>query len=384
LVLQGKLLKAIEEKRIRHVGGVVEKPVDIKLTVATQADLSARVAEGRFRADLYYRLAVILLEAPPLRELGEDVLVLAQAFLRQYAAGHRVILKRLNQAASAWLRRYSWPGNVREPSHLMERVTLLHPDPLVDAETLERLCLPRGEPATRAAAEPARDNREPGDEATRIRQVLRWTEGNVAQAARLLGLSRKALRYRMGRYGIERPSQEVAIPPPVVRPSGPLSRPWRHGKGQEGEAVAREGVLATAPPQGIPQVQAPGWEQKPVAVRAIEVTWPVATGPEAPRFEPWTLATHWDQVIAAKVQGFGGVVMQRTPSLQFVAFGLPQTLEQLPQRAVQAALAFRRLAAEATAAAVREPMPRGAPGGALGPVAGGCPGTRPHSAAAGD
>lgn len=119
----------------------------------------------------------------------------------------------------------------------------------------------------------------------------------------------------------------------------------------------REGALAAALPQEMSQVQAPGWEQKPVAVLAIEVTWPVATGPEAPRFEPWTLATHWDQVIAEKVQGFGGVVMQRTPSLQFVAFGLPQTLEQLPQRAVQAALAFRRLAAEATAAAVREPCP---------------------------
>jgi transcriptional regulator with AAA-type ATPase domain/predicted ATPase len=357
LALQGKLLKAIEEKRVRHVGGVVEKPVDIKLTVATHADLSARVAEGQFRADLYYRLAVVFLEVPPLRERGEDVLALAQAFLRQYAAGHRVSLKRLNQAAAAWLRRYPWPGNVRELSHLMERVTLLHQTSLVDEQTLERLCLPRGQPAGRAAAEPARGDTEPQDEPTKIRQVLRWTEGNVAQAARLLGLSRKALRYRMERYGIERTSLEVAVPSLIVGPGGPLPGPVRLGKVQEGEAVAREGALAAAFPQGMPEVQAPGWEQKPVAVLAIEVTWPVATVPEAPRFESWTVATHWERRIAERVQGFGGVVMQRTPSLHLVAFGLPQTLEQLPLRAVQAALALRRLVADARAAVGSEPCP---------------------------
>jgi predicted ATPase len=357
LVLQGKLLKAIEERRIRHVGGVADKPVDIKLTVAAHADLSRRVAEGQFRADLYYRLAVVLLEVPPLRERGEDVLVLGQAFLRQYAAGHRVIPKRLSPSAVAWLQRYTWPGNVRELSHLMERVTLLHPDTVVDADALERLCLPRSQPVNSSALEPGRDGQPPEDEATRIRQVLRWTEGNVVQAARLLGLSRKALRYRMQRYGIQRPSRMTAMPPPTIEPGGPLPRPPFSGKGQRGRAAASEGATTHPPPQETFQEQAPSWEQKLVAVLAIEITWPVATVPASPQYEPWTLATRWEQIIAEKVQGFGGVVIQRTPSLQLVAFGLPQTLEQLPQRAVQAALALRRSSMEAQALPGREPSP---------------------------
>jgi DNA-binding NtrC family response regulator/predicted ATPase len=357
LGLQGKLLKAIEERRIRHVGGVADKPVDIKLTVAAHADLNARVAEGRFRADLYYRLAVVLLEVPPLREWGEDVLVLAEEFLRQYAAGYRLIPKHLSPAAVAWLRRYSWPGNVRELSHLMERVTLLHTDALVDAETLERLCLPRAQPVSHATVEPARDDRQPEDEASQIRQVLCWTEGNVAQAARSLGLSRKALRYRMQRYGIERPSQEAVVASPMVGPGEPFPRLRLPGQGQKGKAAEREGAMMAIPAQEVSQEPVPSWEQKPVAVLAIEVTWPVVTAPEAQRYEPWTLATHWEQVIAQKVQGFGGIVIQHTPSLYLVAFGLPQTLEQLPQRAVQVALALRRVVAEAGTAGASAPSP---------------------------
>jgi class 3 adenylate cyclase len=114
---------------------------------------------------------------------------------------------------------------------------------------------------------------------------------------------------------------------------------------------------AATSPRATPQVEGPSWEQKPVAVLAIEVTWPAVTASEAPRYEPWTLAIRWEQVIVEKVQGFGGVVIQRTPSLSLAVFGLPQTLEQLPQRAVQAALTLRRLVADAGAAAGREPSP---------------------------
>jgi DNA-binding NtrC family response regulator/predicted ATPase len=358
LTLQGKMLKAIEEKRVRRVGAIADKPVDIKLTVATHADLNVRVAEGRFRADLYYRLAVVVLEIPPLRERGGDVLVLAQQFLRHYAEGHRVTPKRLSQPAAAWLRQYSWPGNVRELSHLMERVTLLHPGVLVDVQTLERLCLPRRQSAGRTEPKSAEDGREPGDEATKIRQVLRRTEGNVAQAARVLGWSRKTLRYRMGRYGIERPNREVTTSPPIRRgPSRPPLYPLSPGIGQQEEAGELQGVNITALAQEVHPVEAPGWEPKRVAVQAIEVTWPAMTVAEDLRYEAWTVTARWEQRIAERVQGFGGIVLQRTPSLYLVAFGLPQAAEQLPQRAVQAALALRRLVADAKAAAAAEPCP---------------------------
>jgi two-component system, NtrC family, response regulator AtoC len=118
--LQGKLLTAIEDKRVRRLGAVVAQAVDVKLIAATQAELSGRVAAGQFRADLFHRLAVIVLALPPLREREDDVLLLAQQWLRQYAEWHGIAQKRLSGSAEAWLRDYPWPGNVRELSHLAE------------------------------------------------------------------------------------------------------------------------------------------------------------------------------------------------------------------------------------------------------------------------
>src|SRR4029453_11090962 len=113
IVLQSKLLKAIEEKRVRRLGAVAEHQVDVKLIAATQHELRALVAAGRFRADLYHRLAVVILEVPPLRSRGSDVAVLAAHFLASHAAAHGVEPKRLDADAHAWLLTYDWPGNVR-------------------------------------------------------------------------------------------------------------------------------------------------------------------------------------------------------------------------------------------------------------------------------
>jgi transcriptional regulator with PAS, ATPase and Fis domain len=116
LALQGKLLSAIETKHVRRLGAVAARAVDVKLIAATNADLQQHVTAGRFRVDLYYRLAVVVLTLPPLRARGEDILELAQTFLQQYSMAHRVPPKRLHPAAAAWLCRYAWPGNVRELS----------------------------------------------------------------------------------------------------------------------------------------------------------------------------------------------------------------------------------------------------------------------------
>src|SRR5262245_61269478 len=152
LALQAKLLTAIEAKRVRRLGAVAERAVDVKLIAATQADLSLRVREGLFRADLYQRLAVVVLALPPLRAGGGGGVGLAEALLRQRAAAYRLPPKRLSPAAQAWLRAYPWPGNVRELGHLLERVLLLSPEPDVGPETLEWLCLPH--PPSEAAAAP--------------------------------------------------------------------------------------------------------------------------------------------------------------------------------------------------------------------------------------
>jgi class 3 adenylate cyclase len=210
----------------------------------------------------------------------------------------------------------------------MERVTLLSPETRIAPETLERLCLPRVPSATHGAAAPVETDDRPLDEPARITQILRQTQGNVVQAARVLGLSRKALRYRMRRYGLARPSGE--------------------GQG-EGTAGRQDTAGAVVP--------AAAWEQKPVAVLAIEVTWTAAVEPDPPHYEPWTVHARWEHTVLEKVQGFGGVVLQRGPSLLLVAFGLPHTLEQLSHRAVQTACVIRQMTPEGLAPGKRALRP---------------------------
>src|SRR5581483_9576370 len=168
LALQGKVLKAIEDKTVRRLGAVAAHRVDVKLIAATQHALLARVAAGSFRADLYHRLAVVVLHVPPLRERAEDVLLLAEHFLAAHASAHGVTPKLLDAGAHAWLRAHSWPGNVRELAHLMERATL------------QRLCIPL--PSAPPAARPSAVD----DESERIRDALVRSGGNVVRAARLL------------------------------------------------------------------------------------------------------------------------------------------------------------------------------------------------------
>ena len=340
LLLQAKLLSVIEEKRVRRLGAVQSRQLDVKFMAATQTDLSVRVAEGRFRPDLYHRLAVVILEIPPLRERGEDILVLAQHFVRQYAAAHGLLPKQLSRDAEVWLRGYDWSGNVRELSHLMERVTLLSTQVIVNAPTLEQLCLPRPFLAVRSGAPPVRGGAEPMDEPARMHQALSQTRGNVVQAAHLLGISRGALRYWMRRYGIGRPSWQTLTPP--------------HSS-QKQEAIGPfEADQGYSTHVDCPALES-AWEQKPVVVLAIDVTWPEAMVHHAMHVEPWTLATRWHQALTEKVQGFGGLILQHAPAPLTAVFGIPQTLEQMPQRAVQAALAIRHQLAEDCAPDSRQP-----------------------------
>jgi len=328
LVLQGKLLTALESKRVRRLGALTERAVDVKLIAATNAVLEQRIAAGHFRADLYHRLAVVVLALPPLRERGEDVLVLARRLLQQYTAARGGSPKRLSVTAEAWLRAYAWPGNVQELSHVMERVTLMHVGEEVDAETLRLLCPLPGEPAGGAATSSRLQELFPVEgqpaEAERIRQTLAQTGGNVARAARLLGVSRDSVRYRMQRYGIERPqlrtsSPPASIPPPRLghgapHPQGdglPLEpqvaltgTPMWGPKYPRGMATRREagGNAATDRDAATPP---PVWAQKPVAVLAPEVTWPQADGPEPSRYNAWTEMARWDAPIMDRVHGFG-------------------------------------------------------------------------------
>jgi transcriptional regulator with AAA-type ATPase domain/predicted ATPase len=320
-LLQGKLLTALEAKRVRRLGAVVEHTVDVKVIVATQAALSEQVAAGRFRADLYHRLAVVVLELPPLRARQEDMLELAQAFLQRYAAAHGLPPKQLSPMAETWLQGYDWPGNVRELSHLMERVTLLSTEATLMPETLERLVLPRVGPTAPHTAGPAASGGEAGDEIGRMRQALEESRGNVVQAARQLGMSRSAFRYRMQRYGLAPP--RVGDLPRVIRPVAvtPLQT---EGQGGAPRGEAPPPAPETAPP--LPPVGGPVGERKLVTVLCGTV------GPAAPRAR--ALATVAPRVVAQ----YGGLLLPALDETLLAVFGLPVAHEDHAQQAVLAAL----------------------------------------------
>ncbi|OGR38161.1 MAG: sigma-54-dependent Fis family transcriptional regulator, partial [Desulfovibrionales bacterium GWA2_65_9] len=136
LSLQVKILRALQEKEIERVGGTQTKKVDVRVVAATNRDLEIEVAEGRFREDLFYRLNVIPMQLPPLRERGEDVLVLAEYFLRSFCFEKDRPNMKVSPKARAMLVAYSWPGNVRELENFMERLSILCEGQTVEPEDL--------------------------------------------------------------------------------------------------------------------------------------------------------------------------------------------------------------------------------------------------------
>ena len=146
LTMQAKLLKVVEQRTLRRIGSTREEPMDAWIIAASNDDLLARTREGRFREDLYHRLAVISLRLPPLRERGRDILLLAECFLGRACAEYGVPARTLAPSARAALLAYAWPGNVRELANVMERVVLLSEGP-VTAEVLDL-----GEPPAQAPA----------------------------------------------------------------------------------------------------------------------------------------------------------------------------------------------------------------------------------------
>lgn len=211
LPLQGKLLRAIEERMVRRVGGIRDRKIDVRILAATNRDLEREAQQGTFRRDLYFRLAVILLRLPPLRERGDDVLLLADDFVRRFSAKYGKDVKRMSAGARDALLAYSWPGNVRELSHVIERAVLWSQGAVLEESQLS-LTL-QGEPEA-PATEPDALLAIPGVlppngtdlaqwEKAMIEQALRESGGNQTQAAQRLGVSRDTLRYRLKKYSIQ-------------------------------------------------------------------------------------------------------------------------------------------------------------------------------------
>ncbi len=200
--LQAKLLGVLEERRFRRVGGVQEIDADVRVVSATHRDLRALVAQGTFRGDLLYRLRVVPMRIPPLRERKEDIPLLAAHFARQIAVGWGRPDVRVTREALEVLQGRSWPGNVRELRNAVERAVILaRGEELTPADFLEE---------TTGATGVQPDGFDLPPEGLKIedlvddlvRQALKRTDGNQSAAARLLGMSRDQIRYRMQRLGL--------------------------------------------------------------------------------------------------------------------------------------------------------------------------------------
>jgi DNA-binding NtrC family response regulator len=223
LGLQAKLLRVLEEGTFRRVGGLKDLPLDARVVAASNRDLRAESEAGRFRLDLYYRLSVIQIELPPLRERGEDALLLTDYYVRAFneKLGKRV--RGVTPAVADIFRRYAWPGNVRELRNVIERSMILEDEDLITTSWLPRGVSPdtvvparpgapvvqagNGEPAqvqNGAKASQTELFRLPSEgiqlesvEMNLVEQALRRSGGNQTRAAEMLGISRDQLRYRL-------------------------------------------------------------------------------------------------------------------------------------------------------------------------------------------
>ncbi|MBI3098731.1 MAG: sigma-54-dependent Fis family transcriptional regulator [Planctomycetes bacterium] len=199
--LQAKLLRALEEKAFKRIGGTVDIRVDVRVIAATNQNLEKLIEEKKFREDLYYRLNIITINAPPLRDRREDVPLLVEHFLRHFAREFRKPVRDITQDALQKLQAYEWPGNVRELKNVVERAVLLGSGAVISADDIS---------PGRASAAPEHDRRLlslpykgisfDDLEKDLVIQALERTGGNQTKAGELLGMTRDQIHYRMEKY----------------------------------------------------------------------------------------------------------------------------------------------------------------------------------------
>lgn len=193
LNFQLKMLRFLQEREVRPLGSPRPRPVDVRVIAATNRDLQAMVDEGKFREDLWFRINVVRVKVPPLRERHGDVPLLAHFFLRKYNARYSQNARLIDSALRA-MEEYVWPGNVRQLQHMMERLTILAPGGRIDQEAI-REAIQATEPREHGGETLAET------EMDQIRRVLAATGGNKSRAARILGIERKTLYRKLERVG---------------------------------------------------------------------------------------------------------------------------------------------------------------------------------------
>jgi transcriptional regulator with PAS, ATPase and Fis domain len=209
---QGKLLRFLEEKTFRRVGGTVDIRSDVRIIAATNADLREAMGCGEFREDLYYRLSVVPITLPPLREREDDLELLASVFIDRFNLEFKKRVRGIGRSACRALRSYSWPGNVRELRNIIERAMLLASGPVLEEADLRlsRRSPQSGPQATFHLPLDGLDLRSV--EQSFVQQALARCGGNQTQAGKLLGLTRDQIRYRLAKYDEAGPGESGSSP----------------------------------------------------------------------------------------------------------------------------------------------------------------------------
>lgn len=340
--LQAKLLKVIEERAVRRLGSTRSEPVDVWILTATNEDLAIATRERRFREDLYHRLAVLTLWVPPLRDRGQDILILAEHFLQRACSDYHLSQKALAPDARAALLAYRWPGNIRELSNVVERVALLSEAPLVTAKMLGLQEVPTGQPREAARTDQAISlSAAVGNvERDHLLEALNQTNWNITRAAARLGISRDTLRYRIQKHGL-RPE---GAPPPRRRGA---ARPKAPQPAVPAAALPAP-ALSAAVPGAVPVPRSVRWERRRLTLlRAALAVPPLSDFP--------LYATRAVEVLVEKAQSFGGRVEELSPTGIVAVFGL-EPVEDSPRHAAHAAMAIQN-AGERARRGDAEPLP---------------------------
>ena len=204
--IQAKLLRALQERKIRRVGGTHEMSVDVRVIAATNRDLRAMVSDGRFRDDLYYRINVLSIDVPPLRERREDIPVLIDYFLKKHTKNTSRLITGLTPETKKLMIDYSWPGNVRQLESAIERALLLAENDKITLEDLPTEVRQEVGPAAEGMFKlPAEGINFEDVERNLITQAMEQTDYNITKAAKLLGLTFRTLQYRLEKFGIKKP-----------------------------------------------------------------------------------------------------------------------------------------------------------------------------------
>jgi len=195
---QAKILRVLQEQQFERVGGTETIQVDVRVVAATNRDLVAEVAAGRFREDLYYRLNVVPVSLPPLRERKEDIYALVRCFIERYARENHKTVEGFSGSAMDRIMNHEWPGNVRELENAIERGVVLTREPVIDAALLPFDSPPGGFPSADDLA-----SRVDAFERRLISEALRANTGNTTRAAEALGISRSTLRYKIEKHNLQ-------------------------------------------------------------------------------------------------------------------------------------------------------------------------------------